>query len=47
MNENEFSNIKQWSDICVRLLQGPIFEEDNKEIFESLKLCNPSFPHPL
>ena len=38
MNENEFSNIKQWSDICVRLLQGPIFEEDNKEIFESLKL---------
>jgi hypothetical protein len=40
MNENEFNNTKQWSDVCVRLLQGPIFEEDNKEIFESLRLWN-------
>ncbi len=38
MNEMEFKNTKQWSDICVRLLQGPIFEEDSEEIFENLKL---------
>lgn len=40
MNENTFTNTKQWSDICVRLLQGPLFEEDNKEIFERLRLWN-------
>jgi len=40
MNDNHFTNTKQWSDICVRLLQGPIFEEDNKEIFERLRLWN-------
>ncbi len=40
MNDNKLSNTKQWKDICVRLLQGPIFEEDNLEIFERLKLWN-------
>lgn len=40
MNEKQFTNTKQWSDICVRLLQGPIFEEDNKDLFERLKLWN-------
>ncbi|MGD1823425.1 MAG: DUF4194 domain-containing protein [Pleomorphochaeta sp.] len=40
MSENQFTNTKQWSDICVRLLQGPIFEEDNKDIFERLRLWN-------
>lgn len=38
MINNEFSNTKQWSDVCVKLLQGPIFEEDNKETFDKLKL---------
>jgi len=38
MINSEFSNTKQWSDVCVRLLQGPIFEEENKEAFEKLKL---------
>ncbi|NCD06854.1 MAG: DUF4194 domain-containing protein [Spirochaetia bacterium] len=40
MNENEFNSTKHWSDLCVRLLQGPLFEDDNKEIFESLRLWN-------
>ncbi len=40
MNDNNFTNTKQWSDICVRLLQGPIFEEDNKDLFERLRLWN-------
>jgi len=40
MNENEFKSTKHWSDLCVRLLQGPLFEDDNKEIFEALRLWN-------
>ncbi len=40
MNENEFNSTKHWSDLCVRLLQGPLFEDDNKEIFEALRLWN-------
>ncbi|MGD1817459.1 MAG: DUF4194 domain-containing protein [Pleomorphochaeta sp.] len=40
MSDNKLSNTKQWKDICVRLLQGTIFEEDNLEIFERLKLWN-------
>ena len=40
MNENEFNSTKHWSDLCVRLLQGPLFEDDNKEIFDTLRLWN-------
>ena len=39
MTDNlENNNSKEWGEVCVKLLMGPIFKDDNEELFEKLDL---------
>lgn len=37
-NNLENNNTKEWGDVCVRLLQGPLFKAENETVFEKLQL---------
>lgn len=37
-NNLENNNTKEWGDVCVRLLQGPLFKNENEQSFEKLQL---------
>lgn len=39
MTENTgFNNSHEWGEVCIKLLQGPLFRDDNELIFEKLDL---------
>ncbi len=39
MSENTgFNNSQEWGEVCIKLLQGPLFKDDNILIFEKLDL---------
>ncbi|MBK5201025.1 MAG: DUF4194 domain-containing protein [Spirochaetaceae bacterium] len=33
-----FNNSQEWGEICIKLLQGPLFRDDNEPLFEKLDL---------
>ncbi|MCK9191127.1 MAG: DUF4194 domain-containing protein [Sphaerochaetaceae bacterium] len=34
----ENNNSKEWGEVCVKLLMGPLFKDENEELFEKLDL---------
>lgn len=39
MTENQgFNNSQEWGEVCIKLLQAPLFRDDNEIIFEKLDL---------